>query len=66
MNIQHIYKLLLTRKFSNHLLENLFDRNNKINYMKTEHRFEDSSNENFPIIIDEGDINKIPKNNSNN
>ena len=63
--IAYIYKLLLTRKISNQILEIIFDENNKNKYMKTEHIFEDSNKQKFPIIIAKEDINKIPKNKIN-
>ena len=54
--ISNIYKLLLIRKISNQILENLFEGEKKNNYLKTEHKFEDSNNQKFPIIIAKNDI----------
>ena len=59
--ISNIYKLLLIRKISNQILENLFEGEKKNNYLKTEHKFEDSNNQQFPIIIAKNDISKVPK-----
>lgn len=63
--ISDIYKLLLIRKISNQILENLFNGDNEKDYMKTQHKFKDSNNQKFPIIVAKNDILKIPKNKIN-
>lgn len=63
--ISDIYKLLLIRKISNQILENLFNGDNEKDYMKTQHKFKDSNNQKFPIIVAKKDIQKIPKNKIN-
>ena len=65
--VLNIYKLLLIRKISNHILEHLFKGDNNKNYFKTKNEFksENPKGKKFPIIIAKCDIKDIPKNKIN-